>query len=137
MEIRRIKKINPTLNLTPLIDMVFLLVIFFMLTSNFISQTGIEITLPASSSRELFEDQDITVYITKDNTLVLNGNKVLLEDLERELRGLLKDNPDKPVIMKADEKISLEFAVEVMDAAKTAEAANLVISTESEEDERR
>ena len=134
MDIQRIKKINPTLNLTPLIDMVFLLVIFFMLTSHFISQTGIEITLPTSSNQELFEDQDITIYITKDNKLILNGNKVLLAELEAMLKGLLKDSPDKPVIMKADEKISLKFAVEVMDAAKRAEATNLVISTELEKD---
>jgi len=134
MEFERRKKVSTQLNIAPLIDVVFLLLIFFMLSSHFVTQPGIKITLPTAVTAKLHPEEDIIIFITKDNVLYLNNEKVIVDNLLDKLSLKLREAKKKSVIIKADEKIDLGLAVKVMDIAKQAEAEGLVISTKVEED---
>jgi len=132
MEFERGKRIRIHLDIAPLIDIVLLLLIFFMLTSNFIMQPGIKITLPKAKTSKPQKEENIIVFITEDNEIYLNERKISIDELKDALEEKLKTVQKKTVILKADEKINLGLAVQVMDIAKEAKAENLVISTEIE-----
>ena len=132
MEFEGRKKVYTHLNIAPLIDVVFLLLIFFMLSSHFVIQPGIKITLPTSVTAKLHPEEDIIIFITKDNKLYLNEVEVTLDNLLDKLKIKVEKAKKKTVIIKADEQIDLGLAVKVMDIAKQAEAEGLVISTKVE-----
>ena len=130
MEFERAKKMNTHLDIAPLIDIVFLLLIFFMLTANFITRPGIKITLPQAVTAKPQEEEDVIVFITQENEIFLNNKRINIDKLKNALEGKLKTNQKKTVILKADEKIDLGLAVKVMDIAKQAGSKGLVISTQ-------
>ena len=130
MEFERGKKIRIHLDITPLIDIVLLLLVFFMLTANFIMQPGIKITLPQTVTAKPQEEENIIVFITEDNKIFLNDREIDIDELKDALEEELKTAEKKIVILKADEKINLGLAVKVMDIAKEAGTENLVISTQ-------
>lgn len=134
MEFEGRKKISTDLNIAPLIDVVFQLLLFFMLTANFVTQPGIKLTLPSAVSSKSHQYEDITVFITKDNDLYLNEARVALKELLERLKPKILSAKKKIVVIKADEKINLGLAVKIMDIAKQANAEGVVISTETEKD---
>lgn len=136
MEFEGRKKISTDLNIAPLIDVVFQLLLFFMLTANFVTPTGIKLALPSAVSSKPHQDEGIVVFITGDNELYLNQAKVSLEGLLAELKPRILADKKKTVVIKADEKINLGLAVKVMDIAKQANAEGVVISTRPEDAER-
>ncbi len=127
------KKVRPHISTAPLVDCVLQLLIFFMLSSYFVIQPGIKITLPTAITAKPQEDE-IILFINKDNEIYLDDKKIDIGYLKEALEGKLKNSKKKSVTLKADEKIDLGLAVKVMDIAKQAEAEGLVISTKTEED---
>jgi len=126
------KKVRPHISIAPLVDCVLLLLIFFMLSSYFVIQPGIKITLPTALSAKPQEDE-IVIFVNRDNEIYLDDKKIDIGYLKEALEGKLKNSKDKSVTLKADEKIDLGLAVKVMDIAKQAEAEGLVISTKPED----
>ena len=137
MEFEGRKKVSTQLNIAPLIDVVFQLLIFFALISHFATQPGIKITLPTATTAKLHPEEYIIVSITQDNNLYLNEEKIALDSLLDNLRLKIAEAKMKTVIINADEKIDLGLAVKVMDIAKQAEASGVVISTKAEENDKR
>jgi len=136
MEFEGRKKISTNLNIAPLIDVVFQLLIFFMLTANFITQPGIKLVLPSAVTSKPHQDDNITVFITENNELYLNEARVSMEELLEKLKPKILSAKKKTVVIKADEKINLGLAVKVMDIAKQADAEGVVISTKPEDAKR-
>jgi len=130
MEFEGRKRIRMNLDIAPLIDIVFLLLIFFMLTANFIMQPGIKIKLPQAVTAEPQKEENITVFISRKNEFFLNDRQIGINELKDALKGKLKDSRKKTVILKADETINLGLAVKVIDIARQANAEGLVISTQ-------
>ncbi len=129
MEFKGRTKAHIRLNIAPLIDVVFLLLIFVMLSSHFVSQPGIKISLPEASTAKLHQQEDIVIYITEDSRLYLNEAEISLTELPERLKMKIAAAEKKTVIIKADEKIDLGLAVKVMDIAQQARTEGLVIST--------
>lgn len=129
MEFEGRRRVSTRLNIAPLIDVVFLLLIFFMLSSHFVTQPGIKITLPSAVTAKLHPEEDIIISITEDSNLYLNEKLVTLKNLLEQLEIEIIKTEKKTVIIKADEKIDLGLAVKVMDIARQAEAERLIIST--------
>ena len=127
------KKVVPTMNIAPLIDVVFLLLIFFMLSSHFVTEPGIKITLPVSATAAPQREKETVVFIAEDNTLYLDGKQVEMNNLVDKLKDKVAQAEKKTVIIKADKKVDLGLAVQVMDIAKQAEASGLIISTRQED----
>lgn len=116
------------LNLTPLIDIVFLLLVFFLLTTHFIEEEGIGIRLPQAASRVERQEQEVAVAVTREGEVFVRGEAVslgnLVERLKRELHGR-----ESTVVIRGDRDVPLQTAVSVMEAAKAAGAARLVVAT--------
>lgn len=118
------------IDLTPLVDTVFLLIIFFMLASSFVIVPGIKVELPqAVHERILREKQEIRVTITKDNQIYVGRERVDLEALKRVFGERAKKAPNTLVVINADSQALHGKVVEVMDLAKTAGLNNLAIAT--------
>lgn len=117
-------------NLTPLIDIVFLLLVFFMLTSHFVRDEVISIDLPEADSGEaLDEPQQIEVIITESGEYSINSQTVTLEALETILQDEIKDQKEKVVRIRGDENVDLGIAIAAFDAARKAGASGVDIVT--------
>ncbi|MBD3380300.1 MAG: biopolymer transporter ExbD [Candidatus Omnitrophica bacterium] len=132
MEFEERKKVATNLNIAPLIDVIFLLLIFFMLSSHFVVDPGIKITLPDSVTALPRQEKDIIVFITEDDVLYLDGEEVGMDNLSTELKIKIEDSQKKTVVIKADEKVDLGLAVKVMDLAREAGSEGLVVSAKRE-----
>lgn len=127
----RRRRSNVVLNLTPLIDIVFLLLVFFMLTAHFIQDQAIDITLPkANSSKPIEKDQYVEVVLTPEGELQVDNKPVAKEDLEEIIRGALHAPDKRFVRLRGDHESNFGMAVHVMDAARRAGAESLDILTE-------
>jgi len=131
MGFERRRRAGAMLNLTPLIDIVFLLLVFFMLTSHFIDDQAIDIDLPkAKSGGEVTEETFVEVVVTPQGELLMDGRAVPLARIEEVLAVALQTREQKYVRLRGDHESRLGLAVAVIDAARTAGAESLDILTE-------
>jgi len=114
------------IDIAPLIDMVFQLLIFFMLTSSFIIQTGIRVNLPKAITSEITKTQNIQISISAENILYLNDNVVSLQELKKFLKTIPKDTP---ILIKADRRAVLGRVVEVWDILRDIGFSHINIAT--------
>ena len=118
--------------LTSLIDIVFLLLIYFMLTTNFMVDEGIKIKLPKASATSPQTQKEITIVVDKKGRAFLENQEVPLNELFAVLKERLAGTEDGLVVIKADRSVILNKAVRVMDVAKAAGAGRLVLATEKD-----
>jgi biopolymer transport protein ExbD len=135
-ELERRKKADTSLNIAPLIDIVFLLLIFFVLSSHFVSHKGFKVKLPKAVSATTQKNEQVMVFIDKEGGIYLNDSEIKLTQLRSLIRSELNKANSKTVVIKADEDVPLGLAVKVMDVAKEANADGLVISTKTASDEK-
>ena len=111
-------------------DIVFLLLIFFLLSSSFIVQTGIKIDLPAATSTEPQDSSHIVLSVTSDGDVYVNEKEVQWSKVQEELESLLAESEDKLVVVRGDRELSLGRTVEVMDIARRSGAVRLAIAAD-------
>jgi len=116
-----------TISLT---DIVLLLLIFFLLSSSFFIQPGIKVTLPKAITGQVESKDRIYLTITKKDQIYLNNQQVLKSELGGRLAELLRDQPEKMVVIQADKELTLEAAIEIVDIAKLAGAEKFMIATQ-------
>ena len=116
MNLRGRNKVNPNFNMSSMTDIVFLLLIFFMLTSSLVSPNALKLLLPNSKYKTL-EKQTVSVSINKELEFYINENKTLEINLENELKSMLANEIDPAIILHADKTVAIEFVVKVMDIA--------------------
>jgi biopolymer transport protein ExbD len=115
--------------MTPLIDVVLMLVIFFMLTTTFVLAPGIKVDLPQGRSLQRTREGDAIVIITKDGTVYYQNERIDLETLPSVLRQARQQQPDLRLVIKADKSTRHGQVVEVMDMAKGVGIERLAIAT--------
>jgi biopolymer transport protein ExbD len=131
MAYERKRHSSMVLNLTPLIDIVFLLLVFFMLTAHFIEEQSISIDLPESTSSAVNEeDRFVDVILAPDGTLLVEGREISEENLTETLRGALHAPEKRFVRLRGDQAAQLGKAVKIIDAARHAGAESLDILSE-------
>lgn len=130
MKFKRVKLKEAGLDITPLIDVVFLLLIFFLLSSSFIMQPGIKVKLPEATTDDIKTKKDIFITLARDGTYFLNEEFISLAALPDKLRVLVAKEADQILIIKADREVKHGQVVEVMDIAKKAGIDRLAIATE-------
>jgi biopolymer transport protein ExbD len=116
MALRSRNKVSADFNMSSMTDIVFLLLIFFMLTSTLVSPNALKLLLPSSKARTL-EKQTVSVSITKDIDFFINENKVQEANIERELKLLLDNIDEAAIILHTDKTVDIEHVVKVMDIA--------------------
>lgn len=115
------------LDLAPLIDVVFLLLIFFMLTSSFIFQPGIRVNLPKAVTSEVLHRDVLVVTISKDNKVYLNERPIEGEELVS--RVTMAANDDQPILIKADKDASLGEIIKIWDICRQVDVKQINIAT--------
>jgi biopolymer transport protein ExbD len=121
-----------TINITSLIDVIFMLLLFFMITSTFLEQPGIKLELPTAKTSAHAEPQEYVLTVDKKGGLFLNRQAVALDGLEAEIRKILPKMKDGALVLKADQEISHGLVVRVMDMAKRGGVQKLIIGTKPE-----
>lgn len=116
MAIRSRNKISPNFNMSSMTDIVFLLLIFFMLTSTLVSPNALKLLLPSSSSKTL-APQTVSVSVTKELEYYIDKEKIEFEFLEPLLIEKMGNNEENSIILHVDKTIPVEEAVKVMDIA--------------------
>ena len=122
MKFRRQRLEEVNINLTPLIDVVFLLLIFFMVSTTFKQTTDLTIDLPTANSGavSIVSQDPVEVTISKDGQFVINGQTLINERIDTLVQGLqqsFEGNLDRPLIITADANASYEMVMRVYDAA--------------------
>ncbi len=120
---------NQEINLSPLIDMVFILLIFFIVTTVFVEETGVEIDKPEAASAIDLEQNSILIALTADGEVVYGGRNVGLNGIRGIIQRLTRDDPNMPVIIQADRTVSTDRLVRALDEAKLGGAERVNIST--------
>jgi biopolymer transport protein ExbD len=128
-DIERKRRSIEVIDMIPMIDMVFLLLIFFALTYSFEVQRVLELKTPkASSGEELERKETLTLYINKKNEVFLEDESVELGELQSKLGKVMQDNIEVTLVIKGDEHVYHGKVVEVMDIAKGAGVKKIYIS---------
>jgi biopolymer transport protein ExbD len=118
--------------LVSLIDIVFMLLIYFLLTTSFIVDEGIKIKLPHAKAAAPQTQQEITVYVDRDGRVFLSNKQVPNDLLFKRLKEMIGGQKDRLVVVKADRSVLLNNVVHLMDIAKAAGAERLCLATQKD-----
>ena len=122
------------INITSLIDVVFLLLLFYVVTSTFLERSGLDLTLPAASTTGVARRDEVTLELDEGGRTWLDGRPVDQASLESALAEALAAGGTERVVLEADERVAHGRVVEAMDAARRAGASGLVVGTRPRED---
>ena len=116
MALRSKNKVSANFNMSSMTDIVFLLLIFFMLTSTLVSPNALKLLLPNSKAKTL-EKQTISISITEDIKFYINENLVEENTIEKELKLIINNEKEPGIILHTDKSVAIEHVVKVMDIA--------------------
>ena len=122
---------DPVINVSPLIDMVFILLIFFLVTTSFVQETGVDVDKPRATSVSPTEAESIRIGISAGGAIHLDGRQVSLLSLRAAVRERLRGR-DRPVVIVSDENATTRMLVDVMDECKLAGAERISLAAEAE-----
>jgi len=117
------------LNVAPLIDVVFLLLIFFMLASTFIKPEAIDLMLEGSSTAGGSAEEMLNIEVVVDGSIRLNGLRLSMPQLETELASRIQGDQTRPVTIKAAAEVPVQTLVNIMDRVRAAGTNNLRLAT--------
>lgn len=115
-------------NLTPLIDMVFILLIFFMVTASFTKESGIEVDRPSAQSTIRQEQASLIISINKEGEIWIDNNKVDIRSIRAHIEQLHAQNPEGTVIIMADKNALTGATVDVLDQVRLSGVSNVAIA---------
>ncbi|MBD3289743.1 biopolymer transporter ExbD [candidate division KSB1 bacterium] len=135
MQLLEKKKKKVVINITSLIDVLFLLLIFFMVSSTFLEQPGMKLELPETKSNAPEKIENFILEMTPDGVINLNGEPVQLETLEDKFKEMLPEVQEKSLVLKADKSVPHGSVVKVMDLAKLSGLEKIVIATKVQQED--
>jgi biopolymer transport protein ExbD len=129
---RRTRRRLGGIDISPMMDMTFILLIFFVVTSTFTRETGIDVSKPKASSVKELSQQSILIGITRQGTIHINETQVNLSSLQTILRQMMAESPDRPVIIVSDRDAPSGKIVDVLDECNLARVRKVSISAAKE-----
>ena len=120
------------INLTPMLDVVFIMLIFFIVTASFIKEAGIDVNRPDAQTREVQENANILVAISEANEIWIDRRRIDPRAVRAVLERLHAENPEGAVVIQADKKAYTETVVLVMDSARLAKIFNVSIAAQDD-----
>jgi len=131
MRKRRMRDVEESeVNLTPMLDVVFIMLIFFIVTASFVKESGIEVNRPDAATAEKKERGNILVAISQNNQIWVDKRQVDPRALRANIERLHAENPQGAVVIQADRESKNGLLVQVMDAARLAGVFNVSIAAE-------
>lgn len=126
MEFERIRRRHTHIDIAPLVDMVFLLLLFFMLTYRVVAEHGIEVSLPESENSQIQDMAEIEIIVDANGDLYVNNTQINLDQLLGALNRLFSSK-EQPLIIQADRQAHVGILVDIMDAARSSGFLNISI----------
>ncbi len=117
-----------TIDLTPLMDIVFIMLIFFIVTTSFIKEAGVDINRPSANTAERKERGNILVAITANDEIWIDKRRVDIRAVRANIERLKAENPEGSVVIQADKESKNGLLVQVMDQARMAGVSNISIA---------
>lgn len=121
-----------TVDVSPLIDMVFILLIFFMVTTTFVKDMKLELERPSAASASLASAKVLRVYIDNSSEIYVDNQAVKLWALQSKLRDLLRASTEKSVLIVTDTTIPVNILIDVVDECRLSGAKDVAVSTTKE-----
>lgn len=131
---RRAVEDDSEINLTPMLDVTFIMLIFFIVTSSFVKEAGIDVNKPAAATAETKERGNILVAITDSGQIWIDKRPVDVRAVRANIERLHAENPQGSVVIQADENSKNGLLVKVMDAAREAGVSNVSIAATVEQE---
>lgn len=132
MRFRPKKSQESSVDMSPLIDMVFILLIFFMVSSTFVKDMKLELNRPGASSAQKASSKVIRVYIDNVGETYVDGQAVKTWAIQGKLRDMLRASTEKSVLVVADQSIAVEKLIDVVDQCRLSGAKDVAVATEKE-----
>jgi len=132
MRFRRKKEGEASVDMSPLIDMVFILLIFFMVSSTFVKDMKLDLERPGASSAKKASSKVIRVYIDNQTDTYIDGQPVKVWAIQGKLRDMLRASTESSVLVITDETIAVEKLIEVVDQCRMSGARDVAVSTKKE-----
>ncbi len=117
-------------NITPMLDVVFILLIFFIVTANFIKDPGLEINRPDSDTAEIQENAAILIAVGANDEVYMDGRRIDVRQVKANVVKMLADNPQGSVVIQADERAVADTIIKVMDGAREAGVNAISLASE-------
>jgi biopolymer transport protein ExbD len=119
---------DATIDMTPMLDVVFIMLIFFIVTTSFVKESGVEVNRPQANTAEIQNSQSIFVAITENNQVWINQHPIAPRAIRHTVERLKAESPESSVIIQADEHSQTGLLVKVMDQVKLAGITNIAIA---------
>ncbi len=132
MRLRRSEPSESGIDISPLIDMVFILLIFFMVSTTFVKDMKLDLERPGASSAKRASTTALRVHLDRTGGVFLDGLPVKVWMLQSRVRDLLKADPRRPVLVVTDRLVASEKLIEVVDQCRLAGAADVGVATVEE-----
>ena len=123
---------DSTIDITPMLDIVFIMLIFFIVTTSFVKETGVEVNRPNASTAVRDERGNILIAITANDEIWIDKRRVDLISVRANVERLKAENPEGSVIIQADKSSKTVFLVETMDQVRLAGVQNVSIAAEQD-----
>lgn len=120
------------IDISPLIDMVFILLIFFMVTTTFVKDMKLDLTRPSASSAAAASTKSIRVFIDQYGDIYVDNQPVRIYSLQSKLRDMLRMSTDKTILVVTDETVQAKLVLEVIDQSRLAGATDVGVATDQE-----
>jgi len=119
-----------TIDLTPMLDVTFIMLIFFIVTASFIKESGIEVNRPEASTSQPAENVNILVAISATNEIWMDQRRIDVRSVRANIERLHAENPKGAVVIQADNESNTETVAAVLDAAREAGVYDVSLATD-------
>ncbi len=117
------------IDLTPMLDVVFIMLIFFIVTASFIKETGIDVNRPDASSSQQVEKASILIAVRDNGEVWMDRRRIDIRQVRANIERLRAENPQGSVVVQADQKATTDIVVKVLDAAREAGVFDVALAT--------
>jgi biopolymer transport protein ExbD len=120
------------IDLTPMLDVVFIMLIFFIVTASFIKEAGVEVNRPEASTSDPKDNVNILIAVTSNDEVWMDGRRIDVRAVRANVERLHAENPKGAVVIQADNKSTTETVVKVLDASREAGVMDVSLATEND-----
>lgn len=125
---RRGAEEDEEISLTPMLDIVFIMLIFFIVTTSFVKEPGIDPMRPQADTAELKQRGNILIALSMADSVWMNKQSVKMTDVEQMVESAVAENPESSVVIIADERASTGVLIDIMDSVRRAGVVNLSVA---------
>ncbi len=129
---KKVAEAEAQIDLTPMLDVVFIMLIFFIVTASFIKEAGVEVNRPEASTANPKENVNILIAVTANDEVWMDGRRIDVRAVRANVERLHAENPKGAVVIQADNDSTTQTVVKVLDASREAGVSDVSLATEDD-----